>query len=69
MVALLLFIMSYFGDRFWPKKLLEGKRTFDDYVFKNPARYIQLKICYYITRHIWYPRKDTIDILNKFCYG
>ena len=42
MVALLLFIMSYFGDRFWPKKLLEGKRTFDDYVFKNPARYIQL---------------------------
>ena len=41
MVALLLFIMSYFC--FWPKKLLNGKGTFDDNVFKNPARYIQQK--------------------------
>ena len=48
MVALLVFIMSYFGYSFWPKKLLDGKGPFDDNVFKNPARYIQLNICYYI---------------------
>ena len=42
MVALLLFIMSYFGYSFWP--LLEGKGPFHDNVFKNPARYIQLNI-------------------------
>ena len=29
-------------DSFWPKKLLDGKGPFDDNVFKNPARYIQL---------------------------
>ena len=44
MVALLVFIMSYFGR----KKLLDEKGPFDDNVFKNPARYIQLNICYYI---------------------
>ena len=49
MVALLVFIMSYFGYSFWPKKLLDGKGSFDDNVFKNPARCIQLKrLCYYI---------------------
>ena len=49
MVALLVFIMSYFGYSFWPKKLLDGKGPFDDNVFKNPARCIQLKtLCYYI---------------------
>ena len=37
MVALLLFIMSYFGYSFWP--LLEGKGPFHDNVFKHPARY------------------------------
>ena len=42
MVALLLFIMSYFGYSFWP--LLEGKGPFHDNVFKNLARYIQLNI-------------------------
>ena len=42
MVALLLFIMSYFGYSFWP--LLEGKGPFHDNDFKNPARYIQLNI-------------------------
>ena len=42
MVALLLFIMNYFGYSFWP--LLEGKGPFHDNVFKNPARYIQLNI-------------------------
>ena len=41
MVALLVFIMSYFGISFWPEKLLDGKGSFDDNVFKNPARYIQ----------------------------
>ena len=48
MVALLVFIMSYFGYSFWSKKLLDGKGPFDDNVFKNPARYMQLNICYYI---------------------
>ena len=49
MAALLIFIMSYFGYSFWPKKkLLGGESPFDDNVFKNPARYIQLNICYYI---------------------
>ena len=48
MVALLVFIMSYFGYSFWPKNLLDGKGPFDDNVFKAPARYIQLNICYYI---------------------
>ena len=33
---------------FGRKKLLDGKGSFDDNVFKNPARYIQLNICYYI---------------------
>ena len=33
---------------FGRKKLLDGKGPFDDNVFKNPARYIQLNICYYI---------------------
>ena len=42
MVALLVFIMCYFGYSFWPKKIV-GRR-----VFKNPARYIQLNVCYYI---------------------
>ena len=46
MVALLVFIMSYFGYSFWPKKLLDGKGSFDDNVFKNPARYIQLNIMF-----------------------
>ena len=38
MVALLVFIMSYF-EVFGRKKLLDGKGPFDDNVFKNPARY------------------------------
>ena len=50
MVALLVFIMSYLDIVFGRKKLLDGKGPFDDNVFKNPARYIQLKIDYYIRR-------------------
>ena len=34
---------------FGRKKLLDGKGPFDDNVFKNPARYIQLKKHYVIT--------------------
>ena len=41
------FYNSYFEYSFWPKKTVGRKGTFDDNVFKNPARYIQLKICYY----------------------
>ena len=38
---------------FGRKKLLDGKGSFDDNVFKNPARYIQLKtLCYYIRSKI-----------------
>ena len=49
MVALLVFIMSYLDIVFGRNKLLNGKGPFDDNVFKNPARYIQLKtLCYYI---------------------
>ena len=49
MVALLIFIMSYFGYSFWPKKTVgREKGPFDDNVFKKPARYILLNICYYI---------------------
>ena len=50
MVTLLIFIMSYFGYSFWPKKTVgrDGKGPFDDNVFKSPARYIQL-ITYVIT--------------------
>ena len=50
MVVLLVFIMSYFGYSFWPKKTVgrDGKGPFDDNVFKSPARYIQL-ITYVIT--------------------
>ena len=49
MVALLVFVMCYFGYIvFGRKKLLDGKGPFDDNVFKKPARYIQLNICYYI---------------------
>ena len=33
---------------FGREKVLDGKGPFDDNVFKNPARYIQLNICYYI---------------------
>ena len=33
------FYNSYFGDRFWPKKLLDAKRSIWRYIFKNPARY------------------------------
>ena len=46
MVALLVFIMSYFGHSFWPKKGVGRKKSiiFDDNVFKNPARYIQLNM-------------------------
>ena len=49
MVVLLVFIMSYLDIVFGRKKLFDGKGPFDDNVFKNPARYIQLKtVCYYI---------------------
>ena len=40
--------MSYLDIVFGRKKLLNGKGPFDDNVFKNRARYIQLKTCYYI---------------------
>ena len=30
------------------KKQLDGKGPFDDNVFKNPGRHIQLNICYYV---------------------
>ena len=43
MVALLVFIMSYFGYSFWRKKLLDGKGPFDDNVFKNPPDIYSLK--------------------------
>ena len=32
------FYISYFGEIFWPKKLLDAKDTFGDNVFENPAR-------------------------------
>ena len=45
MVALLVFITAATLDIvFGRKKLLDGKGPFDDNVFKNPARDIQLKI-------------------------
>ena len=31
---------GYFGDSFWPKKMLDAKGPFGDNVFKNPGRYI-----------------------------
>ena len=31
---------SYFGDSFWPKKLLDAKGLFGDNIIKNPARCI-----------------------------
>ena len=33
------FYNSFFGDSFWPKKLLDTKGLFGDNVIKNPARY------------------------------
>ena len=46
-VALLVFVTATLNIVFGRKKLLDGKGTFDDNVFKNLATYIQLKICYY----------------------
>ena len=44
--------LSFYNELLWivfgRKKLLDGKGPFDDNVFKKPARYIQLNICYYI---------------------
>ena len=40
MVALLSFYNEQLGYSFWPKKLLDGKGSFDDNVFKNPSRYL-----------------------------
>ena len=34
------FYNGYFGDSFWPKKLLDAKGPFGGKVFKTPARYI-----------------------------
>ena len=42
---------SYFGDSFWPKKLLDAKGPFGDNVFKNPARYM----CSAIYKNIKWP--------------
>ena len=33
------FYNSFFGDSFWPKKLLDTKGLFGDNVIQNPARY------------------------------
>ena len=36
------FYNGYFGDTFWPKKLLDAKGQFGKNVIKNPARYIYM---------------------------
>ena len=45
------FYNSYFGDSFWPKKLLDAKGPFGNNVFKNPARYM----CSAIYKNIKWP--------------
>ena len=44
--------LSFYNELLWiqvlaEKKLFDGKGPLDDNVFKNPARYIQLNMCYY----------------------
>ena len=48
------FYISFFGDRFWPKKLLDTKGPFGHNVIKNPARYIDVKSHFKISRaNVW----------------
>ena len=63
MLELLVFIMSYFGYSFTPKKLLNGKGPFDDNVFKNPATYIAI----YTAEHMLLHQEQKMFVLK--CKG
>ena len=41
------FFNGYFGNTFWPKKLLDAKDQFGNNVMKNPARYIYIYVYVY----------------------
>ena len=58
MVALLVFIMSYFGV-FGRKKLFDAKGPFGDNGIKNPARYTSERLC------LFYRTPGFMDIKKK----